>query len=186
MRSLLTAALMTAVTLTSVSFVAAQTGPTGPNSQPGAAAPAGQGITETDLLNALRSIDPNVKMERIQDGKATRFDLKVQRNGWNFEIIMILEQDYLKIISPLGSPISNVQSLPAQALAQLLAENWKTVSEGKFSFIQVQDGRMLLVYSVVLPRGMVNAGNAGSTINSFCELVQKSYPVWNAVVSAAR
>jgi hypothetical protein len=169
MRSLLTAALMTAVTLTSVSFVAAQTGPTGPNSQPGAAAPAGQGITETDLLNALRS-----------------FDLKVQRNGWNFEIIMILEQDYLKIISPLGSPISNVQSLPAQALAQLLAENWKTVSEGKFSFIQVQDGRMLLVYSVVLPRGMVNAGNAGSTINSFCELVQKSYPVWNAVVSAAR
>jgi hypothetical protein len=192
MHRLLSAVLSTAVALSSIGTVAAQTGPTGPQPGPGGpqtgpgtpAAPV-VGISEADLLNFLRTLDPNVRGNKSPDGKATIYELKIQRNGWNFDLVVISRDGTIEVVAPLGSPIANVQSIPSPMLAELLALNWN-VTPAQFSFIKQKDGRMLLVFSVALPRGTMTTAGLGNLIDAVCQVLQKTYPAWSAVTNAAR
>src|SRR5690348_3081853 len=75
--------------LASVAPSFAQTGPTGggqpipaPGVQP--APVVVNGISEADLLNCLRGLDPNVKVTPIKDG--TVYTLTLQRDGWRYDL----------------------------------------------------------------------------------------------------
>ncbi len=188
MRKLVSALLTTTVALTSLAYAAAQTGPTGPPSGGPSAQPApaaANGLSETELLSYLRTLDPNVKMTKSQDGKATMYQLTLRRGDWQYQIVLVLREGTLDIIAPLGNPIANVQSIPAQALAGLLQASWN-FAPAQFSLIKQNDGRMQLVFSFMLSRAGLTTARLGQILNGFCDAVRETYPLWNAVLSASK
>lgn len=189
MRKILFAALTAIVALSNLGYAAAQTGPTGPTGSPAPSGPSAppaaavNGISEMDLLNYLRTLDANVKMEKSQDGKKTCFEVNLNRDGWRFQLRLILSERGLEIYSPLTT-IANVQSVPASALGQLLQANWKM--SPSFYLVPQNDGRVMLILHYGLSRSAVTTASLGNVINQFCNDLRQTYPAWSAVVNAGK
>lgn len=187
MRKFLFAVLTAAVALSNLGFAAAQTGPSGPQTPPTPtipATPAVNGISETEVLNYLRTLDPNVKMEKIQNGKVTKFTLNLTRDGWRYELALLLNDNILEIQATLGNPIANIQSVPAQALAQLLQANLKMFSV--FCLAPRDGGRLALILDYCVSRRSLTTTSLNNVLERFCKDVRDTYPTWNAVLSASK
>jgi len=188
MRKFLFAVLTAAVALSNLGYAAAQTGPTGPQTPapPSApAAPAVNGIAENDVLNYLRTLDPNVRMQKHQDGKGVVFFFTLQRGGWQYKLELNLYQNSLNLITVLGKPIANIQSVPAQVLVPLMVENFP-IGPYQFSLYKRTDGSMELLFSISLPRAGLTTASLGNLIDRFCKEVQRTYPLWSAVQNASK
>lgn len=188
MRKFLFAVLTAAVALSNLGYAAAQTGPSGPQTPatPAApAAPAVNGISENDVLNYLRTVDPNVRMQKNQNGKGTAFFFSLRRDGWQYQLEMGLYENSLNLITVLGKPIANIQSIPTQVLVPLMVESFQ-MSPYQFSLYKRTDGSMELLFSINLPRANLTTTGLGNLINNFCKEVQRTYPLWNAVQNASK
>jgi hypothetical protein len=166
----------------------AQTGPTGGGqtgtiggTQPAPLAVIG--IGEADLLNCLRGLDPNVKVTPIKDG--TSYTLTVRRDGWQYDLRVFSYAGCVWVDTLLGNPIANVQSLPAQHLAQLLKLTYD-IGPSHFSLIQLNDGRMRLCLARMLERGPLTGAGLRNQIDFFCKQIRDTYPAWNAILAAAK
>jgi hypothetical protein len=192
MSKFLSAALVCALALTGLGYVDAQTGPTGPQSgaptaQPGPAAPAPavNGISETDLLNYLRTLDPNVRSQKASNGKGMVYFVTLHRDGWDFQLELNLQENTLHVITVLGQPMANAPSIPAQALVPLMVENFN-ISPFQFSLWKRTDGKMELLFSGVMPRAGLTPAILGAQIDQFCATIQRTYPLWSAVINAGK
>lgn len=171
------------VALASVAPSFAQTGPTGggPMIQPTPIVVSG--LSETDLLNCLRGLDPNVKVTPIKDG--TSYYLTLRRDGWQYDLRISSFAGSIWLDSPLGAPIANVQSASPALLAQLLEANFK-IGPTHFSLVKQNDGRMQLYLGRMLERGPLTADMLHNHIDGFCKQVRDMYPTWSAFLAAAK
>lgn len=188
MRKILVSVLTAAVVLSNLGYAAAQTGPTGPTGAPAPSGPSAppaavNGISETDVLNFLRGFDPNATMQKSSDGKSSVFFATLTRGGWSYRLELGLSDSTLSLITVLGKPIANVQSIPVQVLTPLMVENFQ-MNPFQFSLYKQSNGSMELLFSVRLPRAGMTVASLGNLVNLFCQEVQRTYPLWNAVQSA--
>jgi hypothetical protein len=185
-RKLASALLSALVALAFAAGAQAQTGPAGQPgavNQPGTVNPlpslAMNGLSEADLLNVLRGLDPNVKEKPIKDG--TEYYLSVQRDGWKYDLKITAFAREIWVDTFLGQPIGSVQQVPALYLAQLLEANFDSASF--FGFIKQKDGKDQLVLSRLLDRCSLTVDRLNDVIKGFCEKVKTTYPTWNAIIT---
>ena len=177
-------ALLAALSLATLNAASAQTGPAGqmpavsPGAQPGAPLMT-VGLSEPELVNFLRSLDPNVRTEKIKNG--TSYHLKVERDGWRFLITVESLGSVVWLETNLGTPISNADQLPAASLSQLLHANFK-IGPSHFAMFRLPDGRTQLSMARCIDRAGLTVTYLQAQLNQFCGQVRETYPTWNTIV----
>jgi hypothetical protein len=183
------AALLAALTLIVANTAWAQTGPAGQMPAPGKPGVqtgmpfAPVGLSEADLVNFLRSLDPNVQTRKINNGSA--YDLKIERDGWRFLLTVESLGSVVWVETNLGNPMSNADQLPPAVLSQLLQANFK-IGPSHFAMQRLNDGRVLLSLARCIDRAGLTTAYLQGQINQFCGHVRETHPTWNAVLAAAR
>ena len=177
------ALLLAAVSMTTAGVASAQVG-TGVKLPPPGSPPAPMitvGLSEAELLNVLRSFDPNVKTQKVKNG--IDYFLTVERDGWRYVLRIESFVGQVWVDASLGSPISNPDLLPAPVLSKLLQTNF-TISPTFFSFDRMSDGRVLLNLGRVMERGALTPDRLRATIEVFCRQIRETHPTWSAVQTA--
>jgi hypothetical protein len=172
-------ALLAALSLATLNTASAQTGPAGqmPAAQPGAPVLT-VGLSEADLVNFLRSLDPAVRSEKIKNG--TSYHLKVERDGWRYQLTVESLGPVVWVVTNLGNPISNADQLPAAALSQLLHANFK-IGPSHFAMFRMPDGRTQLSLARCIDRSGLTVAYLQTQLNQFCGHVRETYPIWSNV-----
>lgn len=175
------AAVLTFVCGTTLAL--AQTGPVSQGqSTPSQLSPTttvtAQGLSEEAVATLLRSMDPNVKINRGNNTE-THYSLNVQRGDWSFNIELSLGSSRLLLYCMLGKPVSDPRQLSSEALVKLL-EIMNKVGPSYFTYDQVQNGGIRLCLNHKLDRTMsVERLKAG--IAEFLRGIQESHPVWSTL-----
>jgi hypothetical protein len=184
-RKLIASALLLAVVaLAGGAGASAQTGPgvKPPVVTPPVAPPVVvKGLSEADLLKALRTLDPNVRVRQITNG--TVYNLKVSRDGWQYELRVTSFANDVWVDVYLGTPIS-LQKVSAPLLAELLAKNFD--SPATFSFVKQADGRVQLLLSRLAKRGPLTSQGLQFVISATCQRARVTYMTWDAILIAAK
>ncbi len=186
-RTLFSIVAVALISATTFAFANAQTGPvtpppaTNPTPTPPAVNPVG-GMSDAEMLDMLKQIDPNVKVGKLSNG-GTEYRLMMKADGWGYSLRIEVYADNLWLDSELGSPIADVQRVPSNLLAELLIDNFK-VGPTHFAFVKNNNGYQLNACRQVL-RPVTAVGLRGQ-IDQFCKDIRTAYPEWNAVVNAAK
>jgi hypothetical protein len=184
MRSTLTrfsAAVLTFVCGTTLAL--AQTGPIGPGqstNSPGSTTNTvtAQGLSEDAVASLLRSMDPNVKINRGNNNE-THYSLSVQRGDWNFSIQVTLGNRRVLLYCMLGKPVSDPRQLSPEALVKLF-EIMNKVGPSYFTYDRVQNGAIRLCLNHKLDR-TVSVERLKAGLAEFLQDIQDSYPAWSAL-----
>ncbi len=135
------------------------------------------GLSEDAVATLLRSMDPNVKVNR--GNNETHYSLSVQRGDWNFNIELSLGNRRLLLYCMLGKPVTDPRQLSPEALVKLL-EIMNKVGPSYFTYDRLQNGGIRLCLNHKLDR-TVSVERLRAGIMEFLQDIQESYPVWSAL-----
>jgi hypothetical protein len=162
--------------LTALAVCRADTGPIGtPPVEP--PAPVVNGMPEADLVKTLREVDPNVRIVKRDDG-GTNYFLKIQKDGWTFDVMIESLNGEIWINVSLGT-VSDVKQVPAEMLVQLLESNFKI---GPSHFVLIKSGTGYTLRLCRLVGRTTTAELFRGQIDLVLKQVRDSYPIWSAIV----
>jgi hypothetical protein len=183
-RTLACAMLMAALSFAGLANVSAQTGPAG-NPPPGppsvnpspSPSPAAAGMTEADLANYLRSLDPNLTVSRNDKG-VIFYRLTVrQPDGWSFTLRIESSKNSLWLDVILGKLPGDIEKMNPAVLAALLQANFK-LGPTYFEFAKTKDG-VWMNATRRLDR-TVSLERAKAELEFLLKQVKESHAIWSA------
>jgi hypothetical protein len=156
-----------------------QTGPSGPGGPSGDQPKATtNGISEQDLEAALKSFDPNLKVETGEQGSKT-YHVKVARDGWTYSLRIESMSGCIWINAELSGVIGAPQAVPAAAMAELLKFNFK-YGPAHFAFQPAANNGVILNLCQCVARQMTTE-SLKTFIDSYLKVVKDTYPTWSQV-----
>lgn len=186
-RKFVSALLSTLVALASVSAASAQTGPSGPitpslaGNASAAPAPAIGALTEEAIVAYLKTLDPNVQMQRLPN--CNQYELKFARDGWNYHLQVQVNPSAIWLLCHLGNAINESQAPPANLLFQLMQISDK-MGPTYFSYEKFDNGYKLCLNRQVDRR--ISVERLKNELELFVKNIKESYPTWNAVITARK
>jgi hypothetical protein len=158
------------------------TGPTGPtnpatvNPQP---APAAQGLSDQALLDYLRSLDANVKVQKYQSW--THYDLTLSKGSLTIPVRLEVNSGYIWMRVSIGNTsIADPVLVPATVLADLLKVH-ERIGPTFFQFAKVNNGyRLQLMHRV----DRTSVQRLQAAIQEFTGDIQNSSTAWNAFLQS--
>jgi hypothetical protein len=177
MKRTLTVAALALVAIACLSVAAyAQTGPTGPTTDPKPTTTTG--LSEQDLEAAIKALDPNFKVYPTNDGKGKIYTLKIVRDGWTYDLKIESFEQVIWLNANLSGEIASLQNLPATALADLIKHQLQ-IGPMHFAFVKTQNGhRLNLCYQMGRQMSVDVFNNA---MNTFLKSIKDTYPTWSQI-----
>ena len=154
----------------------AQTGPTGPGTDPKPTTTTG--MSEQSLEAAIRALDPNFKVSPTTDGKGKIYILKVARDGWTYDLKIESFQDVIWLNANLSGDLPSLQNLPAATLAELIKHQLQ-IGPMHFTFVKTSNGYKLNLCYMLNRQITVDGFN--SCMNAFLKTIKDTYPTWSQI-----
>jgi hypothetical protein len=184
---LFTSAMMLSVlSLAGAGVASAQTGPSGgstPTVNPlvNPAPVPMTGISETELADYLRTLDPNLKVQKNDKG-TTFYTVVIRRpDGWSYSLMVESQKGCIWLNMNLGKLPVAPEQIQASLLAGLLQANFK-YGPTHFAFEKYSNGGHGLTLSYCLDR-MVSLDRVKGTLERLLAQVKESYPLWKPIVN---